>query len=287
MCPPRKSRPACTPRPGQSSAAPERLRGSQAQADPKAYRVWQKTDSAGGPRRQIPRGRFRRSGVAGGPGHQRRLQDPARRHPGAEVRRAQGDADELHHQRHARPQAAVGSGVVRRHDCDRAGVVRRVVAGLRSGRLPARLLLRAAYLLAGWCAGWWTTGCGTRLREHNLDEDALAAESDKSPGVLLASGYIAGGAIAGISSRSCKALPPNSIPASPRGPATNNPFFAGPNADWLALIPFLRWPVSFTSPATDAPGDKDRSTASERSSEPACLRTLRSAPPQTRRSAVR
>jgi hypothetical protein len=36
------------------------------------------------------------------------------------------------------------------------------------------------------------------LREHKLDEAALAAESDKSPGVLLASGYIAGGAIAGI-----------------------------------------------------------------------------------------
>ena len=37
-----------------------------------------------------------------------------------------------------------------------------------------------------------------RLREHNLDEAALVAETDKSPGVLLASGYIAGGAIAGI-----------------------------------------------------------------------------------------
>ena len=36
------------------------------------------------------------------------------------------------------------------------------------------------------------------LREHKLDEATLVAESDKSPGVLLASGYIAGGAIAGI-----------------------------------------------------------------------------------------
>src|SRR5258708_26323517 len=32
----------------------------------------------------------------------------------------------------------------------------------------------------------------------NLTEDQLVAEGDKSPGVLMASGYIAGGAIAGI-----------------------------------------------------------------------------------------
>jgi len=36
------------------------------------------------------------------------------------------------------------------------------------------------------------------LREHQLTEAELTAEGDKSPGVLLASGYIAGGAIAGI-----------------------------------------------------------------------------------------
>jgi hypothetical protein len=38
-------------------------------------------------------------------------------------------------------------------------------------------------------------------RKHagkNLTEDQLIAETDKSPGVLMASGYIAGGAIAGI-----------------------------------------------------------------------------------------
>ena len=37
-----------------------------------------------------------------------------------------------------------------------------------------------------------------QLREHKLTKRHLTAESDKSPGVLLASGYIAGGAIAGI-----------------------------------------------------------------------------------------
>jgi uncharacterized oligopeptide transporter (OPT) family protein len=37
-----------------------------------------------------------------------------------------------------------------------------------------------------------------KLAGRNMSEDELVAEGDKSPGVLLASGYIAGGAIAGI-----------------------------------------------------------------------------------------
>src|SRR5438270_9115562 len=37
-----------------------------------------------------------------------------------------------------------------------------------------------------------------RHRHAQLSEEQLVAEGDKSPGVLLSSGYIAGGAIAGI-----------------------------------------------------------------------------------------
>ena len=37
-----------------------------------------------------------------------------------------------------------------------------------------------------------------KFRHKNLSEMELTAEGDKSPGVLLASGYIAGGAITGI-----------------------------------------------------------------------------------------
>ncbi len=37
-----------------------------------------------------------------------------------------------------------------------------------------------------------------KLAHHNLTEEELTAEGNKSPGVLLASGYIADGAIAGI-----------------------------------------------------------------------------------------
>ena len=37
-----------------------------------------------------------------------------------------------------------------------------------------------------------------KFRHKNLDETEMTAEGDKGPGVLLASGYIAGGALTGI-----------------------------------------------------------------------------------------
>jgi hypothetical protein len=77
------------------------------------------------------------------------------------------------------------------------------------------------------------------LREHKLDEAQLAAESDRSPGVLLASGYIAGGAIAGIIIAIMAGVLGNLDTTLTKWAEAHNPFFAGPNADWLALVPFL------------------------------------------------
>ena len=77
------------------------------------------------------------------------------------------------------------------------------------------------------------------LRRHKLDEATLAAESDKSPGVLLASGYIAGGAIAGIVIAFVAGVLGDLDARITRWAEASNPFFAGPNADWLALIPFV------------------------------------------------
>ena len=77
------------------------------------------------------------------------------------------------------------------------------------------------------------------LREHNLDEATLAAESDKSPGVLLASGYIAGGAIAGILIAFVQGVTTKLDSRITTWASEHNPFFAGPNADWLAMIPFV------------------------------------------------
>ena len=76
------------------------------------------------------------------------------------------------------------------------------------------------------------------LREHKLDEEALVAESDKSPGVLLASGYIAGGAIAGIIIAIVQGVTTRLDAQLTTWAEHHNPFYMPPNADWLALIPF-------------------------------------------------
>lgn len=76
------------------------------------------------------------------------------------------------------------------------------------------------------------------LVQRKLTEEEIAADADRSPGVLCASGYIAGGAIAGIVI-AILAGALEHIEAYFGRLAQGNPFYTGPNADWLALIPFL------------------------------------------------
>jgi hypothetical protein len=88
------------------------------------------------------------------------------------------------------------------------------------------------WLVARWIA-----------RKHagaELTRDQLVAEGDKSPGVLMASGYIAGGAIAGILIAFLAGVPAmagfneriTSLSAA-------NPLRSGVAADLLSLIPFV------------------------------------------------
>jgi hypothetical protein len=78
-----------------------------------------------------------------------------------------------------------------------------------------------------------------QLREHKLTEEELTAEGDKSPGVLLASGYIAGGAIEGILIAFIEGGFGDFSAGLTKWAEAHNPFFAGPNADWLAMLPFI------------------------------------------------
>jgi uncharacterized oligopeptide transporter (OPT) family protein len=73
-----------------------------------------------------------------------------------------------------------------------------------------------------------------------MTADEFSQESDKSPGVLLASGYIAGGAIAGIVIAFLAGWPSLEWldPALTKWATANNPFFEGPYADALSMIPF-------------------------------------------------
>ncbi|HEX2062406.1 MAG TPA: OPT/YSL family transporter [Thermoanaerobaculia bacterium] len=74
---------------------------------------------------------------------------------------------------------------------------------------------------------------------RQLSEEQLVAEGDKSPGVLMASGYIAGGAIAGIIIAFLAGVPGLAGFNEAIGRfAETNPLHAGPLADVLSLIPF-------------------------------------------------
>ena len=73
---------------------------------------------------------------------------------------------------------------------------------------------------------------------RNLSQEQLAAEGDRSPGVLLASGYIAGGAIAGIIIAFIAGLFSKTANTILIWATEKNPFFDGKWSDLLSVIPF-------------------------------------------------
>jgi len=79
-------------------------------------------------------------------------------------------------------------------------------------------------------------------RKHagaRLTQDQLIAEGDKSGGVLMASGYIAGGAIAGILIAFLAGVPSMAgFNKSIEAFGEANPLRSGPVADLWSLIPF-------------------------------------------------
>jgi putative OPT family oligopeptide transporter len=90
--------------------------------------------------------------------------------------------------------------------------------------------------LIRWAVDKWI---GKKHAGKSLTEEQLVAEGDKSPGVLLASGYIAGGAIAGILIAFIAGVPSMEWLNTAIGKmAANNPFAEGPMSDALSMIPF-------------------------------------------------
>jgi len=72
----------------------------------------------------------------------------------------------------------------------------------------------------------------------NASEEERAAAGDRSPGVLLASGYIAGGALAGILIAFSAGVLGDFDKAVTAWSAAHNPFFEGRAADLLSLLPY-------------------------------------------------
>jgi OPT oligopeptide transporter protein len=94
-------------------------------------------------------------------------------------------------------------------------------------------------ILAGGLIRWLVDrNLYKKLAHRKLSEEELAAEADKSPGVLMASGYIAGGALAGIVIAIMFEFLTDFTDRVTKYMDRANPFFSGPSSDVLALIPF-------------------------------------------------
>ncbi|HUQ30704.1 MAG TPA: oligopeptide transporter, OPT family [Pyrinomonadaceae bacterium] len=216
----------------------ETLQGSQAAADPNEYRTWHNVDTAVG-----PAGRY--------------LVDPQ----GKPVWLVDPGINGTHK---TRPDGTE----VTKFDAPKATLMSYIIKGVLGGTLPWGLVLLGVmiaivlemsgipslafavgvYLPLSSSAPIFVGGMvrllvdramRKRLLHKKLSEEQLVAEGDKSPGVLMASGYIAGGAIAGIVIAFMAGVLENTDRSVKAWATANNPFFEGGNADLLSLIPFL------------------------------------------------
>ncbi|HEX8653224.1 MAG TPA: oligopeptide transporter, OPT family [Pyrinomonadaceae bacterium] len=163
-----------------------------------------------------------------------------------------------------------GGGSVTKYNAPKATLMSYIIKGILSGELPWGLVLLGVFIaivleLSGipslafavgvylplstsapiFVGGMVRWGVDKYLRgkpeNKKLTEEQLIAEGDKSSGVLLASGYIAGGALAGVvhAFLNLSEGVATRLTGFEHWSAANNPFFEGPMSDLLALIPLI------------------------------------------------
>jgi putative OPT family oligopeptide transporter len=220
-----------------ASLPEERIKGPQAAADAHIYHVWQKTDSAGG-----ESGRY----LVDDAGTPRYLVDPGING----THRTRPDGTTVN--KFAAPKATLMSYIIK-------GILNRqlpwtlVIAGamiavvLEMCAIPSLAFAVGVYLplsssapvlIGGVVRGLVDRHLRRALAHRALSETELIAETDRSPGVLVASGYIAGGAIAGIGIAFMAGAMTGFNQRVADFMSVHNPFFNGTYADLLALIPF-------------------------------------------------
>jgi hypothetical protein len=217
----------------------EKLEGTQAESDPATYRTWHKTDDTGGP-------------------------------PGKYFVNEQGTAVYLadpgiNGTHKIRPDGTT----VTKFDAPKAVLMSYIIKGILNHKLPWGLVMlgvmiaivlemsgipslafavgvylplsSSSPIFIGGVIRWLVDKyIARKFKGQNLTEEQLIAEGDKSPGVLMASGYIAGGALAGIVVAFMAGLPrlKDFNESIEKWAGTHNSFFNGANADLLSLIPF-------------------------------------------------
>jgi putative OPT family oligopeptide transporter len=220
----------------------ERLVGPQARTDTNTYRVWHKQDEAGGSAQQY---------LVDETGKAIYLVDPGIN--GTVTKRPDGSE-------------------VKKFDAPKATLVSYIIKGILDRKLPWALVLFGVMIaivlemsgipslafavgvylplatsmpifiggMVRWLVDW-------KRRRHadyaHMNEEQHVAEGDKSPGVLMASGYIAGGAIAGIVIAIMAGALSDLYDWLDKWALAHNPFYTQltPNqisSDLLALLPF-------------------------------------------------
>lgn len=224
------------------AGAPEKLKGPQANSDTALYRPFHKTDTTGG-----PAGRYL-------------LNDQ-----GVPVYLADPGINGIHK---TRPD---GSQVTK-YDAPKATLMSYIIKGILNRQLPWGLVLlgvmiaivlemsgipslafavgvylplsSSSPIFIGGMIRWLVDKyLRKKLKSKKLTEDQFVAETDKSPGVLMASGYIAGGALAAIVIAILQGWPSPGLAAFNKSvedwSTAHNPLFGDANGDLLSMIPFL------------------------------------------------
>ena len=181
--------------------ATEKLAGPQANEDTKQYVTWQKTDDDG-----APAGKYLVDPTTHAAAW---LVDPGIN--GTHTQRPDGQPVQKFHAPKAVLVSYIIKGILGGGDLPWALVLLGVMIAvvLELSGIPSLAFAVGVYLPLSSSSPIFVCGAirwlvDARQRRHlrsrqvTLSEEELVAESDKSPGVLLASGYIAGGAIAGI-----------------------------------------------------------------------------------------
>jgi putative OPT family oligopeptide transporter len=213
------------------------LHGPQAAADTKTYRVWHKTDIAGG-----PAGKY----LVDDTGAAAYLVDPG-----------------INGTHSVRPDGSE----VRKYDAPKAVLMSYIIKGILDQQLPWALVMfgvvialilemagisslpfavgvylplsSSAPLFIGGMVRWLVD---RRRNKHpkyaNLNEEERVAAGDRGAGVLLSSGYIAGGALAGILIAFTAGVLTDFDKSITDWSMAHNPFFDGANADWLSILPY-------------------------------------------------
>ncbi|MDQ2822517.1 MAG: oligopeptide transporter, OPT family [Pseudomonadota bacterium] len=213
------------------------LQGPQAALDHNTYKVWQKPDTKGG-----PAGKY----LVAADGTLAYLVDPG-----------------INGQYNKRPDGSE----VKKYDAPKAVLMSYIIKGILDRQLPWTLVLFGVMIAIvlemagigslsfavgvylplvstlpiaiGGAIRWAVDRRNNTLPQYaNLNEEERQAAGDRSSGTLLASGYIAGGALAGIIIAITAGVLTDFDTRLTKWAEAANPFFAGASSDLLSLLPY-------------------------------------------------